>query len=112
MKPPKSPQSHKPSDPDPRRPLRVPLRLGIPIILLIVLGMGALFWVASNSDDSDAYKQVPITQILTLADNHQVLQATITGDQLQVTTKDHQKLTATKESQDSVTDRLAKDGVQ
>jgi cell division protease FtsH len=112
MKPPKLPQSQKPSDPDPRRPLRVPLRLGIPIILLIVLSMGALFWVASNSADSDAYKQVPISQILTLADKHQVLQATITGDQLQVTTKDHQKLAATKESQDSVTDRLAKDGVE
>ncbi len=90
----------------------MPLRLGIPMILVIVLGIGALFWVASNNAPSDTYQQVPITQILTLADNHQVLQATITGDQLQITTKDHKKLAATKESQDSVTDRLAKDGVE
>jgi cell division protease FtsH len=108
----KPPKFHKPSDPDPRRPLRVPLRLGIPLIVLIVLGMGVLFWIASNSSASDAYKQVPITRIFTLADQHQVLQATITGDQLQVTTKDHQKLAATKESQESVTDRLAKDGIE
>jgi cell division protease FtsH len=90
--------------------LRVPLPLGIAILGLVLLGLGALFWFTTSSPSADA-RPVPITQIPTLADNHQISQATITGDQLLVTTKDHHLLSATKETQDSVTDRLAKDGV-
>ncbi len=47
-----------------------------------------------------------------MADRHELRQATITGDQLQVIAKDGKKYVAAKESQQTVTDRLSQDGVQ
>jgi cell division protease FtsH len=102
-----------PEGPGPRRSLPVPFPLGIAIIVGSVVALGLLLWLATTSHSSTDYQQVPISQILTMADQHQLKQATITGDTIDVVaSKDGKKYEATKEDQQSITDRLTKDGVQ
>jgi cell division protease FtsH len=108
----RSPLAPEPSGPSPKHPLQVPIRVAALVTVVFVLGLGLLIWFAASSHSSEDYQPVPISQVLTLADKHEITQATIVGDQLQVIAKDGKKYTATKESQQSVTDRLTKDGVQ
>ncbi|HEU5370614.1 MAG TPA: ATP-dependent zinc metalloprotease FtsH [Ktedonobacterales bacterium] len=83
------------------------------IIVASVVGLGLLLWFAAGPRSDSDYQDVPISQILTMADQHQIKSATITGDQVQViTTKGGKQYEATKEDQQTITDRLAKDGVQ
>ena len=89
------------------------LPLGVAIIVGSIVGLGLLLWLATTAHSSTDYQQVPISQILTMADQHQLKQATITGDQIEVVaSKDGKKYEATKEDQQTITDRLTKDGVQ
>jgi cell division protease FtsH len=109
----RSSKSPEASNPAPRRTLPVSYPVGIAIIVGCVVGLGMLLWFATISHSGDDYTQVPISQVLTMADQHQLKQATITGNQIQVvTSKDGKKYEATKEDGQAVTDRLTKDGVQ
>ncbi len=108
----RSSHSPGPSGPEPKGPFQVSVRLAVTIVTLFVLGLGLLIWFAAASHTTDNYQQIPISQILTMADKHQVAQATIDGDQLQILARDGKKYAATKESQQAVTDRLTQDGVQ
>ncbi len=102
-----------PSGSGPRRTLPVSLPLGVAIIVGSIVGLGLLLWLATTAHSSTDYQQVPISQILTMADQHQLKQATISGDQIEVVaSKDGKKYEATKEDQQTITDRLTKDGVQ
>jgi len=87
-------------------------RIAGTIIVLFVAGLGLLLWFTTNAHSSDDYQQAPISQILNLADKHALTQATINGDQVQVSAKDGKKYEATKEDQQTITDRLARDGVE
>ncbi len=103
---------HAPGPSGPRPPFPVPVRVAALVMVVFVLGLGLLIWVAASSHSGEDYQPVPISQVLTMADKHEITQAAIVGDQLQVTAKDGKKYTATKESQQSVTDRLTRDGVE
>jgi cell division protease FtsH len=110
---PRSPHSLGPSGAPSRRPFPLPPLLGVGIVLACVVGLGLLLWLTAGPRSDSDYQDVPISQILTLADQHQIKEATITGDQVQViTVKDGKKYQATKEDQQTITDRLAKDGVR
>jgi cell division protease FtsH len=76
-----------------------------------VVGLGLLLWFATAAHSGTDYQDVPISQVLNMADQHQLKTATITGDQIQVVTKSGKQYEALKEDQASVTDRLTKDGV-
>src|ERR1051326_5054600 len=92
-----------------RRALPVSFPLGMAIIVGCVVGLGLLLWFATTAHSGSDYEEVPISKILTMADQHLIAQATITGDEIQViTTKDGKKYEATKEDQQAVTDRLTK----
>ncbi|HEU5198463.1 MAG TPA: ATP-dependent zinc metalloprotease FtsH [Ktedonobacterales bacterium] len=108
----RSPRSPEPSGPRRKPPFQVPVRVAALVMVVFVLGLGLLIWIAASSHSGEDYQPVPISQVLTMADKHEITQATIVGDQLQVTAKDGKKYAATKESQQAVTDRLTKDGVQ
>ncbi len=107
----RSPQAPEPSG-SPRGPLYVPPRIAVAIIVLFVIGLGLLLWFSTNAHSSNDYQQAPISQILNLADKHELTQATINGDQVQVSAKDGKKYEATKEDQQTITDRLTHDGVE
>ncbi len=109
---PHSKPSPEPSGPGPRHPLRVPFPVGVAILVVFVVGLGLLLWVATSMHASTDYEQVPISQILSMADQHQLKQATINGDEIQVVTIKDKKYEATKEDQQAITDRLTKDGVE
>ena len=108
-----STQSPEPSGPGPRRSRRIPLSLLITVGAVFAVALGLLVWLAASTAPDASYQQVPISQILNMADHHQLKQATINGDQIQViAAQGGKKYEATKESQQSITDRLAKDGVE
>jgi cell division protease FtsH len=89
------------------------LPLGVAIILVFGIGLSLLIWFASSAHPSADYQEVPISQILNMADQHQLKQATINGDQIQVTTiTGGKQYEATKEDQQAITDRLMRDGVE
>jgi cell division protease FtsH len=111
----RSPRSSRPlgpSGPEPKRPSSMSLRIGVAVIVSFVVGLGLLLWFAAGAHSTDGYQEVPISQILKMADSHELKQATITGDQVQVTTAKGQKYEATKEDQQVVTDRLTHDGIE
>ncbi len=109
---PRSPQSPEPSSPGPKHLLPVPVPVAVAIIVACVVGLGVLLWFATAARASTAYQDVPISQILTMADHHQLKQATITGDEVQVVTKSGKQYEALKEDQETITDRLTQDGVE
>ncbi|HLV99793.1 MAG TPA: ATP-dependent zinc metalloprotease FtsH [Ktedonobacterales bacterium] len=109
-----APRSHKspePSGPGPKRPLPVSVPVAVSIIVACVVGLGLLLWFATTAHSGTGYQDVPISQVLNMADQHQLKQVTITGDEIQVVTKSGKQYEALKEDQESVTDRLTKDGV-
>jgi cell division protease FtsH len=108
----RSKQSPEPSGPGPRRPLPVSFPVGIAVIVGAVVGLGLLLWFATSAHSGPNYQDVPISQILNLADQHQIKEATITGDQVQVVAKNGKPYEALKEDQQTVTDRLRTDGVE
>jgi cell division protease FtsH len=73
--------------------------------------LGLLLWFATSTHSGTDYQDVPVSQILNMADQHQLKQATIIGDQIQVITKGGKQYEALKEDQEAVTDRLTKDSV-
>ncbi|HEY7355372.1 MAG TPA: ATP-dependent zinc metalloprotease FtsH [Ktedonobacterales bacterium] len=91
----------------------VPPLVGVAIIVASVVGLGLLLWFAAGPRAASDYQDVPISQILRMADQHQLKSATITDNQVQViASKNSKKYEAIKEDQQPITDRLAKDGVQ
>ncbi len=108
-----SKHSPEPSHPGPRRSFRLPFPLGVALIVVFVVGLGLLLWVAAGIHSDTDYQQVPISQILRMADQHQLKQVIITGDEVRaIAAKDETKYLATKESQQAITERLVKDGVE
>ncbi len=108
----RSPQSSKSPGPEPKHPFYVPLWFGAAIIVVCITGLGLLLWFAASNHSGDTYQPVPISQILQMADAHNLKQATITGDMIRVVTRNDKKYEATKEDQQTVTDRLTHDGVE
>ncbi len=108
----RSPQSPKSPGPEPKHPFYVPLWFGAAIIVVCITGLGLLLWFAASNHSGDTYQPVPISQILQMADAHNLKQATITGDMIRVVTRNDKKYEATKEDQQTVTDRLTHDGVE
>ncbi len=108
----RSSQSPKSSGPEPKHPFHVPLWFGAAIIAVCITGLGLLLWFAASNHSDDTYQPVPISQILQMADAHDLKQATITGDMIRVVTRNDKKYEATKEDQQTVTDRLTHDGVE
>jgi hypothetical protein len=88
----------------------------IAALIAVACVLGALVLVAGISlslraQDAPAVHEASISQVLTLADHHQLKSATIAGDDVTVVTTSNVQYHATKEAGQPLTQYLRDDGV-
>src|SRR5690348_1697840 len=111
-KSPKSPKSPKTPNPSPLRRQRALALIIIGAALLAATVVFAVLGLTAHGSSDSTVHQSSISQILSLAGQHKLKSATLTGNTVTVTATDGQQYVATKEDGQQLTDYLLAHGVK